>query len=253
MRRLDRSKLVEPPEWAADRHKRLDGAAYLAKAATFEALPWDSAERRPGFTVWDAAHPPPVLPKERGKPAFPANWRDSAGVKPSLQTWTSDLCAYCESSLTDDSAAQVEHFRPKAQFPSLAYDFSNYYPACGACNGAKSSKWPRAGAYLRPDACDPEKEFAFADDGSMRAVGGADADSTRKDLRLDRRGLRVARKMLIALLLDAFRKSTVDPALRREWLRLQWSAVSTPGVAYSMALRAAIRREWEAVAPGEAL
>lgn len=46
-------------------------------------------------------------------------------------------CAYCEDSLADE----VEHIRPKALYPELAFAWMNYLYACGPCNSPKSSNF----------------------------------------------------------------------------------------------------------------
>ncbi|MDA2893394.1 hypothetical protein PDG61_20940 [Mycolicibacterium sp. BiH015] len=52
------------------------------------------------------------------------------------------VCAYCQRDATD-GRGQVEHFRPKAVYRWLQYEFSNYYLSCSMCNGQrKLSKFP---------------------------------------------------------------------------------------------------------------
>src|SRR5262249_47960550 len=109
-------------------------------------------------------------------------------------------CAYCESGINASRSQQVEHFKPKALFPSLAYDWSNYFLACDGCNGAKSDKWPRMGEYVRPDQSQPETLFVFDDCGGMRAQDtSSDAQRTVDDFELDRAGLRRFRAAAISL------------------------------------------------------
>ena len=57
------------------------------------------------------------------------------------------LCAYCE----EITKGEVDHFRPKSQFPDLVYSWSNWLFSCHECNHAKSSAWP-AGGYVDPCA-----------------------------------------------------------------------------------------------------
>ena len=70
------------------------------------------------------------------------------------------LCAYCE----EITKGEVDHFRPKSQFPDLVYSWSNWLFACHECNQAESSYWP-AGGYVDP--CEmsrpnrPEHYFLF--------------------------------------------------------------------------------------------
>jgi uncharacterized protein (TIGR02646 family) len=54
-------------------------------------------------------------------------------------------CMYCEDSAADE----VEHFRPKAFYPELAFVWPNYLFACGPCNIAKRSRFA-----IRPAGAD---------------------------------------------------------------------------------------------------
>lgn len=46
-------------------------------------------------------------------------------------------CMYCEDSAADE----VEHFRPKALYPDLAFAWDNYLYACGPCNLVKGQRF----------------------------------------------------------------------------------------------------------------
>ncbi len=50
----------------------------------------------------------------------------------------SEVCMYCSSG----EPSQVEHYRPKAVFPELAFDYENYLWVCGLCNQYKSNQFP---------------------------------------------------------------------------------------------------------------
>ena len=77
-----------------------------------------------------------------------------------LRTVFSELCGYCE----EETAGQVDHFRPVSKYPSLVYEWSNWVFACPDCNNEKSNKWPPDG-YIDPCASDeserPEQFFTF--------------------------------------------------------------------------------------------
>ena len=67
-------------------------------------------------------------------------------------------CCYCELYIADTgSGKQVEHFRPRAQFNNLWYDWDNLLLACADCNHAKLSKFPMLddGELLLLDPSDP--------------------------------------------------------------------------------------------------
>lgn len=47
-------------------------------------------------------------------------------------------CAYC----SDSNAADVEHFRPKEDFPENAFSFDNFLLVCPECNRKKNAQFP---------------------------------------------------------------------------------------------------------------
>lgn len=50
-----------------------------------------------------------------------------------------ERCMYCEDSMGTD----IDHFRPKSDFPPLSFRWSNYFLACSHCNSnAKRSEFP---------------------------------------------------------------------------------------------------------------
>ena len=76
-------------------------------------------------------------------------WRQFSGY---LRSVFSELCGYCE----EETAGQIDHFRPVSKFPSLVYEWSNWVFVCPTCNREKSNKWPPEG-YIDPCA-DEETE-----------------------------------------------------------------------------------------------
>ena len=48
-----------------------------------------------------------------------------------------ERCVYCEDSQCDE----VEHFYPKTLYPQFCFDWSNYFYACGVCNGPKNNQF----------------------------------------------------------------------------------------------------------------
>ena len=67
-------------------------------------------------------------------------------------------CCYCELDIAHSgSGKQVEHFRPRAQFNNLLYDWNNLLLACADCNHAKLDQFPLShdGEPLLLDPSDP--------------------------------------------------------------------------------------------------
>jgi uncharacterized protein (TIGR02646 family) len=175
-----------PLKWRVTVDRRLPRPAqFWAQGAVFEALPFADPRRVAGFYVYA----PTLLAKRTRKGVteliFPAVW-NSLGVRGTLIALARKKCVYCEATPTNREK-QLDHFKPKKVFPTLAYDLWNLFLACGSCNVAKLDKWPTTGGYVRPDDGDPAGRFVFADDGHVAAAAGdVDADNTVRDLELDR-------------------------------------------------------------------
>ena len=77
-----------------------------------------------------------------------------------LSTLFQSICGYCE----EECRGEVDHFRPKTQFPGLVYEWDNWIFSCHECNHAKLDRWPGRG-YVDPCArsrpARPDRYFAF--------------------------------------------------------------------------------------------
>ena len=82
-----------------------------------------------------------------------AEYQQGKNPKPTLSTWKelkpilyekqNGRCAICECKMYQRRSIDVEHFRPKAHYWWLAYNFKNYYIACAECNSTnKGEKFP---------------------------------------------------------------------------------------------------------------
>ncbi len=255
MRRLDRAGIDPPANWEDLVRKALpDWDAFRAEAEKFELLDLNSPQRRAGFKRFA----PQVLPKRRGKPDFPTLW---GKAKLAISRMSSRKCAYCESPINATRSGQVEHFKPKSLFPSLAYDWSNYFLGCGGCNGAKSDKWPELGEYFRPDLGDPNAEFEWIEDGTMKArVAAGPGGLTVADFDLGERDWLVSiRKTMIEEELAEFQETVaeladVSPETAKRLLRNKYRRLrDNPKLPYTAALMQCLERAWKAAFPGELL
>jgi HNH endonuclease len=62
--------------------------------------------------------------------------------KPHLISLSGLYCAYCESTMSDGAATDVEHKVPKSAFETMEKNWSNFVLACERCNtGFKSNKY----------------------------------------------------------------------------------------------------------------
>lgn len=223
MIRLRRRSVRVPADWATKVEAALpDAREFRKQAAAFERLAEQGKKRAAGF----AAYAPHALRFDKKKNAheFPPVWAKHPEVKKAIIAMSVGYCAYCQAPVAASHKGkvpgQVEHFKPKSRFPTLAYDVRNYFLSCEACNEAKGSKWPRGG-YVRPDRGKPEARFVFHVDGGVEGKkGDAIAKRTVKDLGLGRQGLVDLRcaliKQMVARIEDYWRFETYLPAsLRR--------------------------------------
>jgi len=250
VRRVHRRDCACPGNWLGSVKKALpDYREFLERAAAFERLGLNSTARRGGF----AAFAPHVLVNRSGKAQFPAIWGKQKEI---IAAISFRKCVYCEGAINAPRAAHVEHFKPKALFPSLAYEWTNYFLGCPGCNGAKSDKWPKRGGYVRPDTGDPSRHFVFAEDGTVKAAKPhSSAERMLEDFDLYREWLSDERRQNIEKMLRLLNEAvgifldgheTQDRRLARTLLE----TIDTPERAYSVALTQCFWRAWERACPG---
>jgi uncharacterized protein (TIGR02646 family) len=67
-----------------------------------------------------------------------------------LEELTANHCAFCDFfPLGAQSRQTIEHFRPKSQYPKLAYVWHNLFLCCDVCQTAKQEKYDKR--LLKPD------------------------------------------------------------------------------------------------------
>jgi uncharacterized protein (TIGR02646 family) len=226
-----------------------DYAEFIKQVEAFERLPLNSTERRAGFAAF-AGHV--LIRRGAGGGKFPALWGKH---KESIAKMSNQKCVYCEGPINALRAAHVEHFMPKALFPSRAYEWTNYFLGCPGCNGAKSDKWPVSGGYIRPDRGDPGHHFSFHANGSMKAVRtGSAAARMIEDLELDRRWLvnrrRFHIKTMLSLLKDVV--GICDKGQTASGKRLAKTILRNardPDAPYSVAVEQCFWRVWRKACP----
>ena len=82
------------------------------------------------------------------KHKFPSTW---SPCKEQLHRESYAKCAYCESPTTVVSYGDVEHYRPKSKYWSLAYCYDNYLASCTLCNQKyKKAKFKTLHAQIKP-------------------------------------------------------------------------------------------------------
>jgi uncharacterized protein (TIGR02646 family) len=58
-------------------------------------------------------------------------------------------CAYCDQFPLHKNDETIDHFKPKSQYPELAYIWDNLFPACSACQSAKMEQFDEL--LIKPD------------------------------------------------------------------------------------------------------
>lgn len=120
-------------------------------------------------------------------------------------------CCLCEQHVQEDG--DVEHFRPKARYYWLAYDWNNLLLSCSACNSRhKRNLFPlrdessRVSSHLENisredplfiDPCreDPEESIEWQEEHPRPRRGNRRARVTLDALRLNERGLPTTRRI----------------------------------------------------------
>ncbi|MDJ0842174.1 MAG: TIGR02646 family protein [Acidobacteriota bacterium] len=72
-------------------------------------------------------------------------------LREKLITMTVGHCAFCDGFPLGERKLvfSIEHFRPKTRFPELAYEWTNLFPACLACQHKKGDSFDDQ--LLKPD------------------------------------------------------------------------------------------------------
>ncbi len=97
--------------------------------------------------------------KRKENPAYSFTWKSYEGkrineiLRGFLVSMTRNHCSFCDSyPLGTASHQTIEHFRPKSQYPLLAYVWHNLFLCCDVCQNAKNEKFDRK--LLKPDKPD---------------------------------------------------------------------------------------------------
>lgn len=117
-----------------------------------------------------------------------------------------ERCMYCE----DSQGTAVEHFRPKADFPSHAFQWLNYLWACSHCNSnEKRNEFPEKNGsplLIDPTVDDPYLHIVYsASTGRYVAISEKGAESIRVfglNREICTRGRRAAWTAMNALIRD---------------------------------------------------
>ena len=89
-----------------------------------------------------------------------------------------ELCMYCSSN----EPSQVEHYRPLALYPELAFEYENYLWSCDICNRNKGDKFPpdnHSGERILNPLDDDVWQYFFIDEEFGRLIKRVDPATRR--------------------------------------------------------------------------
>ena len=120
-------------------------------------------------------------------------------------------CSFCDGFPVEQvSANSIEHFKPKSQFPRLAYTWKNLFYCCSKCQESKLENFDRK--LLKPDVSDYSFEYYFQYDTKTGEII-PNPDRTEDDIKksektielygLNDHGRPTARKRTIRQYLDS--------------------------------------------------
>jgi len=144
-------------------------------------------------------------------------------IKSILRTETNGgKCMYCESPIAVVAPEHIEHYRPKAIYPYLTFEWSNLGLACPYCNSKKGDIFDESCTYINPYIDLPEEHFVFSSTMIFHKPNDKRAHITEIQLELNRPELMEARKNridAIRILIDQYeaeRNTFLKTILKRE-------------------------------------
>jgi hypothetical protein len=71
-------------------------------------------------------------------------------IKTALKQDSSEKCIYCESKVSAVYFGDVEHMKPKDQYPESTFDWANLGYVCALCNNKKSNIFDESVPFINP-------------------------------------------------------------------------------------------------------
>jgi uncharacterized protein (TIGR02646 family) len=108
-----------------------------------------------------------LIDKRQSKPDY-WNWHQYKNEKVEhiltneLAQITNHRCSYCDIRPVRKGALKpsIDHFKPKSDFPELAYEWTNLFLSCYQCQEYKGSSYPDIEP-LKPDSCHYHFDYWF--------------------------------------------------------------------------------------------
>lgn len=137
-------------------------------------------------------------------------WRHD-DIRTALASDASGKCMYCESKVADVGFPNVEHIRPKSQFPAEAHLWSNLGFACIVCNVAKLDYWSAGAEVVDPYRENPDEFLVFHGDFVTAVTGSVRGRISRNKLDLQRAPLIASRLSRLEAVLKAVEEWQIAP------------------------------------------
>jgi uncharacterized protein (TIGR02646 family) len=99
---------------------------------------------------------------DKEKQKLTSFYRNDA-VKRGLIKSSQGKCAFCECIPSEGGNVEIEHFKPKAEYPQFTFEWDNFLPSCRKCNGSKGSHDTVLEPIINPYDIDPKQAFHFVD------------------------------------------------------------------------------------------
>jgi uncharacterized protein (TIGR02646 family) len=103
-------------------------------------------------------------------------------------------CMYCESPIAAVAPEHIEHYRPKATYPHLTFEWNNLGLSCPKCNMKKGNVFDENCTYINPYIDLPNDHFIFSSTMIFHIPNDKRAQLTEFQLDLNRLELIEARK-----------------------------------------------------------
>lgn len=87
----------------------------------------------------------------------------NAAVRDGLIKSSQGKCAFCECIPSEGGNIEIEHFKPKSEYPEFTFEWDNFLPSCRKCNGSKGTHDTVIEPIINPYEIDPQQVFHFVD------------------------------------------------------------------------------------------
>ena len=152
-------------------------------------------------------------------------------------------CMYCESKFTHVDYGDVEHYRPKAKYPNLEFEWENLGIACIACNREyKKDKFDETTPFINPYAENPENYIVAHGALLIHKQGSERGQITINDICLNRPALlekRGAKQEEIVSAIDSCMRTNNERLKEKAFEELQ--NLHHPGQEYSLLAKSIFR------------